>query len=56
MAILFYDKELNDLMENFYILTGMKIVLFDENYQEIKGVKHHFDDRKVLQQLFEEYL
>ena len=35
MAILFYDKELNDLMENFYILTGMKIVLFDENYQEI---------------------
>ncbi|MBO7328640.1 MAG: UDP-N-acetylmuramoyl-L-alanyl-D-glutamate--2,6-diaminopimelate ligase [Lentisphaeria bacterium] len=27
-----------------------------ENYQEIKGVKHHFDDREVLQQLFEEYL
>ena len=27
-----------------------------ENYQEIKGVKHHFDDREVLQQLFQELL
>ena len=24
-----------------------------ENYQEIQGVKHHFDDREVLQQIFE---
>ncbi|MBR1551456.1 MAG: UDP-N-acetylmuramoyl-L-alanyl-D-glutamate--2,6-diaminopimelate ligase [Muribaculaceae bacterium] len=24
-----------------------------ENYQEINGVKHHFDDREVLQQIFE---
>ena len=23
-----------------------------ENYQEIKGTKHHFDDREVLQHLF----
>ena len=27
-----------------------------ENYQEIKGVKHHFDDRVVLRSLFEEIL
>ena len=25
-----------------------------EKYQEIKGVKHHFDDREVLQQIFNE--
>lgn len=25
-----------------------------ENYQEIKGVKHHFDDREVLEELFKE--
>ena len=23
-----------------------------EDYQEIKGVKHHFDDREVLRELF----
>ena len=25
-----------------------------ENYQEIKGVKHHFDDREILRRLLEE--
>ena len=35
MSLLFYDKELLSLMENFYILTNMKIVLFDEDYNEI---------------------
>ena len=25
-----------------------------ENYQEIKGVKHHFDDREVLLDIFSE--
>ena len=25
-----------------------------ENYQEIKGVKHHFDDREILRRLFDE--
>ncbi|MBR1543451.1 MAG: UDP-N-acetylmuramoyl-L-alanyl-D-glutamate--2,6-diaminopimelate ligase [Muribaculaceae bacterium] len=25
-----------------------------ENYQEIKGVKHHFDDREVIQEIFAE--
>jgi UDP-N-acetylmuramoyl-L-alanyl-D-glutamate--2,6-diaminopimelate ligase len=24
-----------------------------EKYQEIKGVKHHFDDKEVVQELFE---
>ncbi len=24
-----------------------------ENYQEVKGVKHHFDDREVLQHIFD---
>ena len=23
-----------------------------ENYQEIKGVKHHFDDKEVLNEIF----
>ena len=23
-----------------------------ENYQEIKGVKHHFDDKEVLHEIF----
>ncbi|MBE6377851.1 MAG: UDP-N-acetylmuramoyl-L-alanyl-D-glutamate--2,6-diaminopimelate ligase [Lentisphaerae bacterium] len=27
-----------------------------ENYQEIKGVKHHFDDREELRQIFQELL
>jgi UDP-N-acetylmuramoyl-L-alanyl-D-glutamate--2,6-diaminopimelate ligase len=25
-----------------------------ENYQEIKGVKHHFDDKEVLHEIFDE--
>jgi UDP-N-acetylmuramoyl-L-alanyl-D-glutamate--2,6-diaminopimelate ligase len=24
-----------------------------ENYQEIKGIRHHFDDKEVLQKIFE---
>ena len=24
-----------------------------ENYQEIKGIKHHFDDREILKETFE---
>ncbi len=26
----------------------------DEDYQEIKGVKHHFDDREVVRELLSE--
>lgn len=35
MALLFHDKELLELMENFHVLTGMRIVLFDENHIEL---------------------
>lgn len=35
MALMFHDKELTELMEDFYILTGMRIVLFDENFTEL---------------------
>lgn len=35
MSLKFNDKELADLMKNFYTLTGIRIVLFDENYNEI---------------------
>ena len=23
-----------------------------ENYQDVKGVKHHFDDKEILQEIF----
>lgn len=35
MTLLFQDKELMELMQDFYVLTGIKIVLFDENYTEL---------------------
>ncbi len=35
MTLLFQDKELLELMEDCHLLTGMKIVLFDENYTEL---------------------
>ena len=35
MSLLIYDKELLELMEDFYVVTGMKIGLFDENYNEL---------------------
>ena len=35
MSLKFDTGELSDLMQNFYTLTGIRIVLFDENYQEI---------------------
>ena len=35
MSLKFEDIELADLMKNFYTLTGIRIVLFDENYNEI---------------------
>ena len=31
MALLFHDKELTELMEDFFILTGIRIALYDEN-------------------------
>lgn len=35
MSSFFYDKELSVLMENFYTLTGIRIVLFDNELNEI---------------------
>lgn len=35
MSLLFKDKELLELMQDFYILTGIRIVLFDENFVEV---------------------
>ncbi len=35
MPLMFEDKELMELMEDFYILTGMKIALFDETCNEL---------------------
>lgn len=35
MPLKFDTHELADLMKNFYTLTGIRIVLFDENYNEI---------------------
>lgn len=35
MPLKFDTRELEDLMKNFYTLTGIRIVLFDESYKEI---------------------
>jgi UDP-N-acetylmuramoyl-L-alanyl-D-glutamate--2,6-diaminopimelate ligase len=35
--------------EDFVLIAGKG----HEKYQEIKGVKHHFDDKEVLSEMFE---
>ena len=35
MPLLIKNNDMLDLMKNFYILTGLRMVLFDENYKEI---------------------
>jgi AraC-like DNA-binding protein len=35
MQLLLYNKEFTELLENFYTLTGIRVVLFDENYTEL---------------------
>ncbi|MBQ2708644.1 MAG: PocR ligand-binding domain-containing protein, partial [Clostridia bacterium] len=35
MALLFHDAALVELMQDFHILTGMRLVLFDENCTEL---------------------
>lgn len=35
MSLFFQKKELSELMQSFYLLTGIKIVLFDKDYKEI---------------------
>ena len=35
MSLLLHDKNLMELMEDFYVLTGIKIVLFDKDFNEV---------------------
>lgn len=35
MSLLFHDSELTELMKDFYVLTGIRIILFDENCNEL---------------------
>lgn len=35
MAIILYNQELLELMKQFYVLTGIRSVLFDDSYNEI---------------------
>jgi len=35
MSLKFKNTELHDLLKNFYILTGIRIILFDVNYNQI---------------------
>ena len=35
MPLKLNNSELYELMENFYVLTGMRIVIFDEKYKEV---------------------
>ena len=35
MALIYQDRELMELMEDFYVLTGIRITLFDDNYNEM---------------------
>lgn len=42
MRLEFNEPELEDLMKDFYLLTGIRIVLFDHNYHELYSYpKHH---------------
>lgn len=35
MPLLLHDKNLMELMEDFYVLTGIRIVLFDKDFNEV---------------------
>ena len=42
MNLVYNEPELKDLMKDFYLLTGMRIVLFDREYHELFSFpKHH---------------
>lgn len=42
MKLEFNEPELEDLMKDFYLLTGIRIVLFDHDYHELYSYpKHH---------------
>jgi len=45
VGLLFVNQDLKELMEQFYVLTGLRLVLFDENYNELLAYppeKTHF--------------
>ena len=35
MPLLYNEKQISELMEDFYILTGMRLALFDENFNQL---------------------
>ncbi len=35
MSLLFHDSELTELMKDFYVLTGIRIILFDDSCNEL---------------------
>ncbi len=43
MALLFFNEELMELMRDFYILTRIKIALFDENFTQL--ISYPSDDK-----------
>lgn len=43
MSLILNNKELSELMELFYDLTGLKIVLFDDNYSRIASYPENTD-------------
>ena len=43
MALIFRDTELLELMQDFHILTGMRLVLFDENCHELVAYPEGWD-------------
>lgn len=43
MSLLFHDKNLMELMEDFYVLTGIKIVLFDKDFNEVASYPQNKD-------------
>lgn len=41
MNLDYNEQELKDLMKDFYLLTGIRMVLFDSNYQELLSYPEH---------------
>lgn len=43
MSLLLHDKNLMELMEDFYVLSGIKIVLFDKDFNEVASYPQNKD-------------
>ena len=53
MPSFFYNNDLPELMENFYTLTGIRIVLFDSEFNEILSFpSNEVSFCSLLQKLF----